>query len=92
MTASTVVKAKAGILGGVLVTATDNGGDIDIKVWDSPDSTLTDDDLLAQVTVVATTAKAQSSFSAPDVTGIEARKGIYVQVVAGDASIVVYYK
>lgn len=92
LTVGTVVKAVPGLLGGVLVTATDDGGDIDVIVWDSPDSTLTDDEELARITVVETTANAQNSFATPSKEGVQAENGIYVQVVAGDCEVIVYYK
>jgi len=92
MIASTAVKAKIGLLGGVLVTATDNGGDIDVIVWDSPDSTLTSDEYLCRITIPTTTANSQASFAAPSQVGIEALNGIYVQIVAGDCQVIVYYK
>ena len=92
LTASTVIKAAGGLLGGVLVTATDNGGDIDVVVWDSPTATTTDDEYLARITVVTTTANAQASFVAPSSCGVQATLGIYVEVVAGHPQVIVYYK
>ncbi len=92
ITASTVIKAKSGILGGVLVTAADAGGDIDVIIWDSPDSTLTGDDVLARVTITDLIANTQASFAAPSQEGVEARNGLYAQVVAGDCRLEVYYK
>lgn len=92
LTSSTVIKAKAGLLGGVLVTATDNGGDINVVVWDSDTSDTTNDEQLARITIVDTTANAQNSFAAPSKEGVCAQNGIYVQVVAGDCEFIVYYK
>lgn len=92
LTASTVIKAEAGLLGGVVVTASDNGGDIDVIVWDSPNNTLTSDVELCRLTVPTTTDHTQTSFAAPSQVGVEAELGIYVQLVAGDCEIIVYYK
>jgi hypothetical protein len=92
LTASTVIKAKAGVLGGVLVTATDAGGDIDVIVWDSPTSTLTGDVALCRVPIPTTVSLTQESFGTPSQVGVEATLGIYVQVVAGDCEIIVYYR
>ena len=92
VTTSTVIKDKPGILGGILVTATDAGGNIDVIVWDSPNSTLTDDIYLCRVTIPTTIANTQASFATPSQVGIEAENGIYVQVVAGNCQVIVYYK
>lgn len=91
-TADAVVKAAPGVLGGIIVTATDNGGDIDVIVYDSPTSDLTGDIALARVTITTTTDKAQASFGAPSAAGIVASKGMWLDVVAGDCQVLVYYK
>lgn len=92
VTTSTVIKNQTGLLGGVIVTATDAGGDIDVIVWDSPNSTLTSGEHLCRLTIPTTVANTQVSFAAPSKEGVEARNGIYVQVVAGDCQVIVYYK
>jgi hypothetical protein len=92
LTASTVIKDKPGVFGGIIVIATDTGADISVKVWDSPDSTLTSDVELAWCTGTTATALAQSSIGAPSQVGVEATLGIYVEVLAGDCSFIVYYK
>ena len=92
VTTSTVIKSKPGVLGGILVTATDAGGDADVIVWDSPNSTLTNDIYLCRVTIPTTIANTQTSFATPSQVGIEAENGIYVQVVAGDCQVIAYYK
>ena len=92
LTASTVIKNKSGLLGGVVVIATDAGGDIDVIVWDSPDSTLTNDERLCRVTVPTTLTNTVESFGDLSSPGIQAQNGIYVQVVAGDCQVYVYYR
>lgn len=91
-TASFVVKNAPGVFGGIEVIATDTGGDIDIIVWDSPDSTLTSDERLCRVTIPATTANTMETFGDLASPGIQAKNGIYVQVVAGDAQVYVFYR
>lgn len=91
-TADAVVKATPGVLGGVLVTATDDGGDIDVIVYDSPDATLTDDIALCRVRITTTTAGAQGSFGDLAGPGVAASKGMWLDVVAGDCQVEVYYK
>jgi hypothetical protein len=92
LTASTVIKAKAGVLGGIDVIASDNGGDINVIVWDSPTATTTSDVELTRVTIETTTDHASKSHRAPSQVGIQAEFGIYVQLVAGDCEIIVYYR
>ncbi len=89
--ASAVVKNDAGILGGVLVTATDAGGDIDVLIYDSPDATLTNDEILARVRITEMISGAQSSFAAPAREGVQAEKGLYLSIT-GDCQVIVYYK
>jgi len=92
ITSSAVVKNAAGILGGVLVTTTDAGGDIDVLIYDSPDSTLTTgDEILARVRITEATTGAQASFAAPAREGVQALNGLYVDIT-GDCQVIVYYK
>lgn len=92
LTASAAIKAAYGVVGGVLVTATDNGGDIDVEIWDSPDATLTNDERICRVTITTTTDKVQASWGSLAGQGVEATLGIYCKVVAGDCEVEVYYK
>lgn len=92
VSAGTVIKNAPGILGGVIVTASDTDGDIDIIVWDSPDATLTSDVELCRVTITSATDHVQASFSSPSEVGVEAENGLYVQIVAGDCEVIVYYR
>jgi hypothetical protein len=92
LAASTVIKAEPGLLGRVDVVASDNGGDIDVVVWDSPTSTTTNDEVLARVAITTTTDHASGSWVAPSGAGVAATLGMYVQLVAGHAEIFVYYK
>ena len=92
LTESTLIKAEPGILGGVVVTALDDGGDIIVRVWDSESATLTDDDCIAKITVADVAANYQHSFGTPSPSGVEATKGIYVEIVSGDPDVNVYYK
>lgn len=91
LTASAAVKASAGDLLGVTVEMTDDGGDGVVEVWDSPDSTLTDDDCLARVTVTTTTSGAMASWALPHPRGVHAGNGLYMKVIAGDVNVIVYY-
>lgn len=91
-TADTVVKAAAGVFAGILVTATDAGGDIDVIVYDSPTSDLTGDIAVARVTIPTTVANTQGSVGDLSGPGIVMSKGIWVDVVAGDCQFLVYYK
>lgn len=90
--ASTVVKAIPGLVARLDVEAKDNGGDISVEVWDSPDATLTDDVLICRVRVITTTLGAQNYWECPLEPGTECEKGIYVKLVAGDAYINLLYK
>jgi hypothetical protein len=92
LTGDTVVKASAGLMSGVLVTATDAGGDIDVIVYDSPTSDLTGDNAVCRVTITTTTALSQASWGAPSQAGVDCPKGIYLDVVAGDCQVIVLYK
>jgi hypothetical protein len=91
-TASASIKASKGILKGVTMEMTDAGGDGVVEVWDSPDSTLTDDTCLARIAVTSTTSGDMSSWSLPVGEGVKASKGIYMKVVAGDVNVIVYYE
>jgi hypothetical protein len=87
-TSSGVIKASSGVLGGVLVIATDDGGDIVVNVYNNP--AIAGDTLLATVCVTTTTAGAQASFGALS-SGIIAENGIYLEVESGDCTVIVYY-
>ena len=89
-TADAVIKAAPGILGGVLVTALDDGGDIVIKIWDN--ATEAAGVVLAKVTVSDTVTNYQRSFGAPSAAGVGATEGLFLEVVTGDPDVVVYYK
>ena len=91
-TADAVIKATPGVLAGFSVTQTDTGGDIDVIVYDSPTSDLTGDVALGRVTINSTTALAQGSFGSLAGPGVLASKGLYLDVVAGDCQVFVYYR
>lgn len=91
LTASAVVKNAPGLLGGVLVTAEDADGDIDVLIYDSPDSTLTNDEILARVRVTDLISGTQDSFCAPAREGVQAENGLYVDIT-GNCQVIVYYK
>ena len=91
LTTGTVIKNRPGLLGEIVVTASDVGGDVDVIVWDSATSTTTNDEELARVRIPETVAGTQSSFSAPSKEGVFATDGIYV-AVTGDCEFIVYYK
>lgn len=90
MTADTVVKAAPGVVGGALVTATDVGGDIDVIIYDNASAASGVE--VCRVTIPTTTAKTQASFGNLAGPGVECQNGIYVDVVAGDCQVTVYYK
>ena len=91
-TADAVIKATPGTLAGVVVTQTDTGGDVDVIIYDSPDSTLTDDIALCRITITSVTALTQGSFGGILGPGVVASKGLWLDVVAGDCQVIVYYK
>jgi hypothetical protein len=91
ITESTVIKATPGVLGGVLVTIDDAEGDGVVLIYDSPDDTTTDDEIVARITVIETTANAQNSFAAPSREGVLCTKGIFCHIT-GDLHVSVYYK
>ena len=90
LTASAEVKAVPGLVGGIIMREEDNDGDQVIKIWDSEDSTTDGDVEMARVygTGIAGNVVALV-FPLP---GIEAQKGIYVELSAGDAEFVLYYR
>ena len=90
LSASTVIKAKYGMLGAVMVQATDNGADQVLKVWDSPDSTTTDDVILYQCDLPETTDGARQYAQMP-LPGVVAHNGIYVEI-AGDLEFEIFYR
>lgn len=93
MTSSTVVKATPGLLLGYTMEMTDAGGDGEVEIWDSFDTTTAGRVCVARIRVVATTDGEMASFCAPPASaGIECGFGIYMKVAAGDVSVVVYYK
>ena len=89
---SSVVSTAPCVLGQVRVTASDNGGDIDLIVWDSSDATPAAHTALCRVTITTTTASVQEVFMAPSGAGVNAANGLFVQIVAGDCEYVVYYR
>uniref|UniRef100_A0A6M3J154 Uncharacterized protein n=1 Tax=viral metagenome TaxID=1070528 RepID=A0A6M3J154_9ZZZZ len=90
--ANAIVKSGPGILGGLVVTATTDAGTANVIIWDSPDADLTDDEVLARVTVTDAVTNHQNSLGAPAYGGIEARLGIYLQIAAGNVLVNVYYQ
>jgi len=92
LVASTIIKAFPALLGGILVTALDAGADINVNVWDSADAAALGDELIARVTITAAVAFTQSYFVTPSKEGIYCAKGIWIELVAGDAAFIVYYK
>ena len=92
LSVSSVVSDEACVLGEVRVTASDNGGDIDVIVWDSSDATPGAHTALCRVTIITTTDDAQEVFMAPSGAGVNAANGLFVQIVAGHCEYVVYYR
>lgn len=90
-TASVAIKAAKGILKGVTVEMTDTGGDGVVEIWDSPDSTLTNDTCLARITVTSTTSGDMSSWALPVGVGVKADNGLYLKIT-GDVNVIVYYE
>ena len=86
---SAIIKATRGFLGGILVTASDGGGDIVVNVYDNEAAAA--GTLLAVVRITTTTTGAQASFGAP-FPRIVASNGIYLDVAAGHCSVIVYYQ
>jgi hypothetical protein len=90
--ASTVIKAEQGLLAGIVAFATDNGGDISLRVWDSANDTTDGKETLGYVNITEAASGAMASLSCPSREGIEAEQGLYVEVVSGDCTFIVYYK
>jgi len=90
LAASTVIKAKPGLLGAVMVQTTDNGTDQVLKVWDSPDATMTDDVILYQCELPEATDGARQYVKFP-MPGIQAHLGIYIEI-AGDLEYEIIYR
>ena len=89
---SSVVSSVPCVLGKIVVTASDNGGDIDVIVWDSSDATPAAHTALCRKTIITTTDHAQVEFTAPSGAGVNAALGLFVQIVAGDCEYTVYYR
>jgi len=87
-----VIKDAEGVFAGILVEASDGGGDIEVEVWDSPDATLTNDICVASVRIASTTAYTQDSFGSLAGLGIHCHNGIYVKKVSGDCVFYVFYR
>lgn len=87
--ASAVVKDSIGILGGLLVTADDAGGDIEVVIYDNDSAA--SGVVLARLNITTAVNNYQESFSSPSLEGILAEDGIYCEIT-GDASVIVYYK
>jgi len=91
-TSDTQVKAEPGLLGFICVRATDNGGDIQVSVWDTAvGATTAAEVVVSDMWVTVTRAGAHQSELFP-LPGIECKHGIYVEVVAGDCVIHLLYK
>ena len=88
---SGVIKNKPGVLGGIIVTITGEGVADYIKVWDSPDSTTTDDVELARVTLAAGTNLGQQAIVMFPNPGVYAHLGIYVEA-SGTLEYEIYYR
>ena len=86
-----LIKAEPGLLGWICVHSTDNGGDIHVRVWDSETATTAGDVVVSEIYVTTTRLGAHRHDTYP-LPGIECAKGIYIEVVAGDCSIVIGYK
>jgi hypothetical protein len=91
LSGSTVIKNKPGLLGGIIVTITDEGVADYIKVWDSPDATTTDDVELARITLAEGTNLGQQCVVMFPVPGVYAHLGIYVEV-SGSLEYEIYYR
>ena len=77
-------KTAPGWLGGVRVTATDADGDVVVNLWDSPDSTTTDDIEVARLSL-GKAAKDVREVTFPD-PGVELQNGLYV-AITGDCLV-----
>ena len=90
LTASAGVKDVPGLVGGIIMREEDNDGDQVIKIWDSEDSATTDDVEIARVYGTGVAGNIVTlMFPLP---GVEAEKGIYVELSAGDAEFELYYR
>lgn len=93
LTVSTLVSDESCIYGGMTVMATDIGGDIIVRVWDSANENSTEDDdiLIDEVTVVDTKVSA-TDLHVGLTPGVECRKGIWVEIATGNAEVIIYYR
>jgi hypothetical protein len=80
------VKAKPGVLGGVLVVTADTGGDTDIEVYDAVGSIM-----LCDVLITTPLAGTEAYWVAPSQVGVQFENGLYVGFT-GDAFVIVYYR
>jgi len=94
LTANTLIKNTAGLLGGFTVEAEDDDGDYEIEVWDSPDGTTGAAYVkVARLTINGLTVGDMVSWKSPLEPGVECRQGIYLLIVAGTTpKIILYYK
>jgi len=94
LTASTLVKAEPGLLGGFTVEAANDLGDYEIEVWDSVDGTTGAAYVkVARLTINGLTTGDMVSWKSPLEPGVECRYGIYLLIVAGTTpKIILYYK
>jgi len=90
LTGDSVIKNLPGVLGAVMIQATDNGTDHVVKVYDSPNDTLTDDVIVYQCDLPEATDGARQYVCFP-VPGIKMRNGIYVDIT-GDLEYEIYYR
>lgn len=88
---STIVKDSPGYFAGIVVIAQDGDADGDVIVWDSEDTTIAGKTEVARIRVTGPEEGSTESFGCIP-QGIWCEEGIYVQVVAGDVDVLVYYK
>jgi len=89
LAAGATIKAKPGLLGAIMVQATDTGVDQVLKVWDSPDATVTDDVILYQCDLPEATDGARQYVMFP-MPGIQAHLGIYVEIAGALEYEIIY--
>lgn len=89
VTSNEAIKAEQGVYGGAVVVADDDGGDIDVIVYDNDSAA--SGVVLDRITIIETTADAREDSFPGLKEGILAEDGIYVDIT-GDCEVIIYYK
>jgi hypothetical protein len=92
LTDSTLIKAKGGVLGGILVTAYDSGGDIYLELYDTNTTPVMADVCLCEIQITTPIEGAQVYWIAPSQVGVQFENSLYLLKETGDFGAIVYYR